>query len=49
MRDFAADFSRRVVKEIWKILASSIWRGLFDVRLLNSMRQDLLAGKTTIS
>ena len=35
MRDFAADFSRHVVKEIWKILASSIWRGLFDVRLLN--------------
>jgi hypothetical protein len=35
MRDFAADFSRHVLKEIWKILASSIWRGLFDVRLLN--------------
>ena len=45
MRDFAADFSRHVVKEIWKILASSIWRGLFDVRLLNQCVKTCLRAK----
>ena len=45
MRDPAADFSRHVVKEIWKILASSIWRGLFDVRLLNQCVKTCLRAK----
>ena len=45
MRDFAADFSRRVVKKFWKILASSIWRGLFDVRLLNQCVKTCLRAK----
>ena len=45
MRDFAADFSRHVVKKFWKILASSIWRGLFDVRLLNRCVKTCLRAK----
>ena len=45
MRDFAADFSRHVVKKFWKILASSIWRGLFDVRLLNQCVKTCLRTK----
>ena len=45
MRDFAADFSRHVLKKFWKILASSIWRGLFDVRLLNQCVKTCLRAK----
>ena len=45
MRNFAADFSRRVVKKFWKILASSIWRGFFDVRLLNQCVKTCLRTK----
>ena len=33
------------VKEIWKILASSIWRSLFDVRLLNQCVKTCLRAK----
>ncbi len=33
------------VKEIWKILASSIWRGLFAVRLLNQCVKTCLRAK----